>query len=92
MVTFCEWVVSAWRLEGAGPIPELSSASGNRVHVVHARLSSRACFPSSFFCLSAFKLDEEPDNAVTSFFRKGFKNKTWWEEAGEEETSTNWRT
>ncbi|CAM9885170.1 unnamed protein product, partial [Ectocarpus fasciculatus] len=40
----------------------------------------------------ALKLDEEEDNAVTSFFRKGFKNKTWWEEGGEEEKSTNWRT
>lgn len=38
------------------------------------------------------QLDEEKDNAVTSFFRKGFKNKTWWEEAEEEEMSTNWRT
>ncbi|CAN0312682.1 unnamed protein product [Ectocarpus sp. 4 AP-2014] len=40
----------------------------------------------------ALKLDEEEDNAVTSFFRKGFKNKTWWEEGGEEEKSTNWRS
>ncbi|CAM9095332.1 unnamed protein product [Hapterophycus canaliculatus] len=40
----------------------------------------------------ALKLDEEKDNAVTSFFRKGFKNKTWWEEANDEEMSTNWRT
>lgn len=38
------------------------------------------------------QLDEEEDNAVTSFFRKGFKNKTWWEEGGEEEKSTNWRS
>ncbi len=38
------------------------------------------------------QLDEEEDNAVTSFFRKGFKNKTWWEEAEDEELSTNWRT
>lgn len=60
------------------------------------------CSPASwhacvflFLLLLSFallKLDEEEDNAVTSFFRKGFKNKTWWEEAGEEEKSTNWRT
>lgn len=42
--------------------------------------------------VAVFKLDEEQDNAVTSFFRKGFKNKTWWEEGGEDEKSTNWRT
>lgn len=38
------------------------------------------------------KLDEEKDNAVTSFFRKGFKNCTWWEEENELEMSTNWRS
>lgn len=55
---------------------------------ISCEITRHCCFTHLFFT----QLDEEKDNAVTSFFRKGFKNKTWWEEANEEEMSTNWRT
>ena len=54
------------------------------------------CSRTIFFrnvCFDFFlQLDEEKDNAVTSFFRKGFKNRTWWEEDSDIEESSNWRT
>ncbi|CAM9246163.1 unnamed protein product [Ascophyllum nodosum] len=41
---------------------------------------------------NALQLNEEKEGKVASFFRKGFKNRTWWEEVSAEEASSNWRT
>ncbi|CAM9590063.1 unnamed protein product [Discosporangium mesarthrocarpum] len=39
----------------------------------------------------ALRLDEDEGGAM-SFFRKGFKTKTWWEERNDLEQFDNWRT
>jgi hypothetical protein len=42
----------------------------------------------------SLKIDAEKGNAISSFFRKGYKQRTWWEDENnwENEASDNWRT
>lgn len=41
---------------------------------------------------NSLKIGAEQDSPLISFFRKGYKTKTWWEEDLDEEESDNWRT
>ncbi|CAM9708052.1 unnamed protein product [Laminaria digitata] len=65
---------------------------GSRYKRVHSSAERQSLGEFKDELTNALKLDEEKDNAVTSFFRKGFKNRTWWEEDSDIEQSDNWRT
>lgn len=65
---------------------------GSRYKRVHSSAKRQSLGEFKDELTNALQLDEEKDNAVTSFFRKGFKNRTWWEEDSDIEESANWRT